>query len=167
MLNAVQPGSITVDAATVVVHPDTAAMARAAADEACAVLRAAVEARGVAHAMFATGNSQLAFVQALVHETQGVPWADTVVFHMDEYVGVGPDHPAGFQKLDPRADRGTGAAQGGLLRRGLGRPRGQSARATPACCGSTRSTCAASGSGRTAIWPSTTRPWPTSPTRST
>ena len=98
MLNAVQPGSITVDAATVVVHPDTAAMARAAADEACAVLRAAVEARGVAHAMFATGNSQLAFVQALVHETEDVPWADTVVFHMDEYVGVGPDHPAGFQK---------------------------------------------------------------------
>ena len=98
MLNAVQPGSITVDATTVVVHPDAAAMARAAADEACAVLRAAVEARGVAHAMFATGNSQLAFVQALVHETGGVPWSDTVVFHMDEYVGVGPDHPAGFQK---------------------------------------------------------------------
>jgi glucosamine-6-phosphate deaminase len=98
MLNAVRPGSITVDAATVVVHPDTAAMARAAADEASAVLRAAVEARGVAHAMFATGNSQLAFIEALVHETHGVPWADTVVFHMDEYVGVGPDHPAGFQK---------------------------------------------------------------------
>ncbi len=48
--------------------------------------------------MFATGNSQLAFVQALVGETAGVPWADTVVFHMDEYVGVGPDHPAGFQR---------------------------------------------------------------------
>ena len=98
MLNAVQPGSITVDAATVVVHPDTAGMARAAADEARAVLRAAVEARGEAHAMFATGNSQLAFVQALVHQTEDVPWADTVVFHMDEYVGIGPDHPAGFQK---------------------------------------------------------------------
>ena len=48
--------------------------------------------------MFATGNSQLAFVHALVEETGGVPWADTVVFHMDEYVGVGPDHPAGFQR---------------------------------------------------------------------
>ena len=80
------------------VHPDPDALARAAADEACAVLRAAVEVRGVAHAMFATGNSQLAFVQALVHETPGVAWADTVVFHMDEYVGVGPDHPAGFQR---------------------------------------------------------------------
>ena len=54
--------------------------------------------RGVAHAMFATGNSQLAFVDALVHATPDVPWSDVVVFHMDEYVGVGPDHPAGFQR---------------------------------------------------------------------
>ena len=52
----------------------------------------------MAHAMFATGNSQLAFVHALVHETEGIPWADIIVFHMDEYVGVGPDHPAGFQR---------------------------------------------------------------------
>lgn len=81
-----------------VVHDDAAALARAAADEAAEVMRAAVVARGVAHAMFATGNSQLAFVQALVHATDGVPWSDTVVFHMDEYVGVGPDHPAGFQR---------------------------------------------------------------------
>jgi len=98
MLNLVRPGTRTVDRATVTVHPDVDAMARAAADEALAVLRAAVEARGVAHAMFATGNSQMAFVHALVALTDGVPWSQTVVFHMDEYVGVGPDHPAGFQR---------------------------------------------------------------------
>jgi glucosamine-6-phosphate deaminase len=84
-------------AATVHVHADAQALARAAAAEALGILRAAVDARGVAHAMFATGNSQLAFVHELVHATTGVPWSDTVVFHMDEYVGVGPDHPAGFQ----------------------------------------------------------------------
>jgi glucosamine-6-phosphate deaminase len=98
MLNAVQTGTRTIDGATVRVLPDVGAMARAAADEALAVMVAAVAARGTANVMFATGNSQLAFVQALVHETEGVPWADTVVFHMDEYVGVGPDHPAGFQR---------------------------------------------------------------------
>jgi glucosamine-6-phosphate deaminase len=86
-----------VDGATVVVHPDRARMARAAADQAAEVMRAAVAARGVVHAMFATGNSQLAFIAALVGDTPEVPWAQTVVFHMDEYVGVGPDHPAGFQ----------------------------------------------------------------------
>jgi glucosamine-6-phosphate deaminase len=86
----------TVDGATVLVHPDQARMARAAADQAAEVMRAAVAARGVVHAMFATGNSQLAFVAALVGHTPDVPWAETVVFHMDEYVGVGPDHRAGF-----------------------------------------------------------------------
>lgn len=88
----------TVDRLRVRVHPDAAAMARSAADEAAEVLRAAVAARGVAHAMFATGNSQLAFVDQLVTATDGVPWGDVVAFHMDEYVGIGPDHPAGFQR---------------------------------------------------------------------
>jgi glucosamine-6-phosphate deaminase len=80
------------------VHPDVRALARAAADEAAAAIRAAVSSRGVAHAMFATGNSQLAFTDALVGETPGVSWGDVVVFHMDEYVGVGPEHPAGFAR---------------------------------------------------------------------
>jgi glucosamine-6-phosphate deaminase len=40
----------------------------------------------------------LAFIEALVTRTPDVPWSDVVVFHMDEYVGIGPDHPAGFQR---------------------------------------------------------------------
>jgi glucosamine-6-phosphate deaminase len=84
--------------APVLVHPDVAEMAHAAAEQAATILRAAVRAHGVAHAMFATGNSQLAFVDALVTHTPDVPWRDVVVFHMDEYVGIGPDHPAGFQR---------------------------------------------------------------------
>jgi glucosamine-6-phosphate deaminase len=83
---------------TVSVHPDVDALGRAAAADAAAVIGRAVAERGVAHAMFATGNSQLAFVDALVHTTADVPWSDVVVFHMDEYVGAGPDHPAGFQR---------------------------------------------------------------------
>ena len=92
-----EPRTFKAGDATVHVHLDPDALARAAADEALTVLQAAVAARGVAHAMFATGNSQLAFVRTLV-QTADVPWADTVVFHMDEYVGIGPDHPAGFQR---------------------------------------------------------------------
>ena len=87
-----------VDRLRVVVHPDVATLARAVADEAAAAIRAAVESRGTAHAMFATGNSQLAFITALVESTPDVPWTDVVAFHMDEYVGVGPDHPAGFRR---------------------------------------------------------------------
>lgn len=72
------------------------AMAQRAAAQACQVIRDAVEARGVANAMFATGNSQLAFVAALAE--MDVPWPQVVAFHMDEYVGLGPDHPASFQR---------------------------------------------------------------------
>jgi glucosamine-6-phosphate deaminase len=91
------PSVLAFDRARVVIHPDLAQMARAAADQAADVMRAAVRERGAANVMFATGNSQLAFVEALVTGTDDVPWADTIIFHMDEYVGVGPDHPAGFQ----------------------------------------------------------------------
>lgn len=79
------------------VSPDLATLARRAADEAAGAIRQAVAARSVAHVMFATGNSQLAFVETLVAATADVPWDDIVVFHMDEYVGMGPEHPASFQ----------------------------------------------------------------------
>ena len=87
-----------VDRLDVEVYGDVATMARAAADHAARAIRAAVEERGVAHVMFATGNSQLEFIEALTTATPDVPWSETDVFHMDEYVGIGPDHPAGFQR---------------------------------------------------------------------
>ena len=94
----VGPREELVERLRVVIHPDGRALARAAADQAAAAIRDAVAARGVAHAMFATGNSQLEFVDQLVGDTPGVPWGQVVAFHMDEYVGIGPDHPAGFQR---------------------------------------------------------------------
>jgi glucosamine-6-phosphate deaminase len=72
-------------------------MGEAAAEEAVEVLRSAVARNGVANAMFATGNSQFAFIDALLARVD-VPWSDVVVFHMDEYVGIGPEHPASFQR---------------------------------------------------------------------
>ena len=99
MLNGVTtPTAMTFGQARVLVFPDVAGMARAAADQAADLMRVAVRDRGVANVMFATGNSQLAFVEALVTQAPDVPWSDVVVFHMDEYVGIGPDHPAGFQR---------------------------------------------------------------------
>jgi len=79
----------------VAVHDDVASLARAAADDASAVIARAVDERGVANAMFATGNSQLAFVDELMAR-RDVDWSRLVVFHMDEYLGMGPDHPASF-----------------------------------------------------------------------
>jgi glucosamine-6-phosphate deaminase len=86
-----------VDALQVRVFDDAAAMGAAAALDAARALRDAITARGHAHAMFATGNSQLGFLAALVHE-DGIDWSSVVGFHMDEYVGIAADHPASFRR---------------------------------------------------------------------
>ena len=88
---------IVVDALRVRVFDDAATLSAAAAEDAASVLHDAIAARGVAHAMFATGNSQLMFLAALVQEA-GVDWTRVVGFHMDEYVGIAADHPASFRR---------------------------------------------------------------------
>lgn len=87
----------TVDAMTVHVHDDVHALAHAAADEAAGVIRDAVAERGHASVMFASGNSQLEFLDVLT-ATADLPWPQVVGFHMDEYLGVPASHPASFRR---------------------------------------------------------------------
>jgi glucosamine-6-phosphate deaminase len=61
------------------------------------VLCDAIDTRGLAHAMFATGNSQFTFLDAIVTD-RSVDWTRVVGFHMDEYVGIPADHPASFRR---------------------------------------------------------------------
>ena len=89
--------AVTIDALRVVIGDDLDDMARAAARDAGSVLRDAIAARGEANVMLATGNSQLTFLTALVAEP-GVEWSRVRAFHMDEYVGLPPTHPASFQR---------------------------------------------------------------------
>jgi glucosamine-6-phosphate deaminase len=85
------------DALSVKILRDSNALAAAAAADVAAVLRLAVQDRGEANAMFATGNSQLATLERLV-ALKGIPWAQVRVFHMDQYVGLDPEHPASFSR---------------------------------------------------------------------
>ena len=47
--------------------------------------------------IFATGASQFETLAALT-ATNGLPWDRIVGFHMDEYLGIAPDHPASFRR---------------------------------------------------------------------
>ena len=89
--------SFVVDDLTVRVHDRDRDLATDAAEAAAAAIDAAVRARGVAHVMLATGNSQLAFLDALTHRA-GIDWRAVIGFHMDEYVGIPGDHPASFRR---------------------------------------------------------------------
>ena len=87
------------DALVVRVYETVDALASAAAHDASAILRTALDARGHANVMLATGSSQLRFLARLV-ETAGsaIDWSRVTGFHMDEYVRLAPTHPASFRR---------------------------------------------------------------------
>jgi glucosamine-6-phosphate deaminase len=90
--------SYTVEKLPVEIYASNAALGQAAAERAAELLRAAIAARGQANLVLATGNSQLTFYRALVQQA-GVDWSRVRAFHMDEYAGMGPDHPASFRRF--------------------------------------------------------------------
>ena len=59
-------------------------------------MRQAIQGRGKARIVVATGNSQLNLVEALV-QIPGLDWSRVEVFHMDEYVGMTGTHPSSFR----------------------------------------------------------------------
>ena len=87
----------TVDELGVRVFEDVQLLAAAAASDAAGAIRRAVDDRGDANIMLATGNSQLVFLAALVEHAE-VDWSRVTAFHMDEYVGLAPSHSASFQR---------------------------------------------------------------------
>jgi glucosamine-6-phosphate deaminase len=101
MYNATMPNAVASlykfqsGEAQVEIHSSSAAAAHAAAAKAADVIRAAILSRGRARVIGATGNSQIAFIEALVKEK--IDWTSVELFHMDEYVGLSADHPSSFR----------------------------------------------------------------------
>jgi glucosamine-6-phosphate deaminase len=87
---------------------DRGTMSRAAARHAARLLGEAVERKGHARIVAATGASQIEFLDALVG-MPGIRWNLVEMFHLDEYVGLPVTHPASFRRyLLDRLIRPTG-----------------------------------------------------------
>ena len=67
-----------------------------AAKQAADILNAAIREKGKARLLLSTGASQLPFFKEFVK--QKVAWERVEMFHLDEYVGICPDHPASFNR---------------------------------------------------------------------
>ncbi len=80
------------------VHSARPSLGRAAAERVAADLRELVARQGHAAAIFASAPSQNEFLSAL-REDATIPWSKTSAFHLDEYVGLGADHPASFRRF--------------------------------------------------------------------
>jgi glucosamine-6-phosphate deaminase len=87
-----------IDALAVRIYPSNKELGHAAAIQATRVILKAVRQTGQVNIILATGNSQLSFLAAL-RKNQDIPWERIRVFHMDEYIGLHPQHPASFHNF--------------------------------------------------------------------
>ena len=77
------------------IAPTADALGRAAAAAAVDILREVLDRQATARLVVATGTSQLATLRHLTAATE-IDWRRVDAFHLDEYVGIEPDHPASF-----------------------------------------------------------------------
>lgn len=79
------------------IHADAAQLGRAAAAQTGDLIAAAIRERGEARIVIATGASQFEMLANLV-QRKDIDWSRVDCFHLDEYIGIGPDHPASFRR---------------------------------------------------------------------
>lgn len=71
-------------------------MGAAAANAIGQAIKSAIRHKGQANIVLATGTSQLPMFQHLV-ASKGIDWFKVVMFHLDEYIGIGADHPGSLR----------------------------------------------------------------------
>jgi glucosamine-6-phosphate deaminase len=94
---------------------DKLSLGRAAAQQAAAAIRLAIQKNGRARLIAATGASQFELLDALT-SLPGIAWDRVELFHLDEYIGLPANHPASFRKyLRTRLIDKVGIAHSHLL----------------------------------------------------
>jgi glucosamine-6-phosphate deaminase len=71
-------------------------MGHAAAEKAAEILLSALQLKNKASFIAATGTSQFEFLDTLTTHDE-IDWNKTEMFHLDEYIGLTPDHQASFR----------------------------------------------------------------------
>lgn len=94
---------------------DKRTLGASAAEQAAASIRRAIQQRGKARIIAATGASQFEFLEALT-SLPNIEWPKVEMFHLDEYVGISETHPASFCRyLRERLIQKTGITNYHLL----------------------------------------------------
>jgi glucosamine-6-phosphate deaminase len=81
----------------VFIGKDAAEAGRAAGNAAADGIKAAIDKKGEANVLLATGASQFETLKQLVSRTD-VEWDKVSIFHLDEYIGLPAAHKASFRK---------------------------------------------------------------------
>ncbi len=79
----------------VLIHQSKEELGKAAAAKGADLIRKSLKKNGHASIIVATGTSQFEMLSALIRED--IDWSRVSAFHLDEYIGIPPDHPASFR----------------------------------------------------------------------
>ena len=88
--------TFSIDNLSVLVYGSENNLAVAAAQIVQDYLQQILQQKPTAAVVFATGNSQIQFLQALV-ALETIDWSRIRLFHLDEYLGIDANHPASFR----------------------------------------------------------------------
>ena len=86
---------LQIDLLPIAIYETMADLGEAAALEARDILIKVLKEKNIANLILASANSQLSFLKAL-RELEGIDWSKVNVFHMDEFLGIDPNHRASF-----------------------------------------------------------------------
>jgi len=79
------------------IRNDSAQAGIEAGKRAASLIRQAIESKGHAKIILATGSSQFETLNQLTEE-EGIDWSKVTMFHLDEYIGLPVSHKASFRK---------------------------------------------------------------------
>lgn len=96
-MKSLQAGKLAVK-----IYDSRAEMGAAAAADVAACMRKLLETKETINMIFAAAPSQNEVLAQLLEE-KDIDWGRVNAFHMDEYIGIAPDHPAGFARFLERA----------------------------------------------------------------
>jgi glucosamine-6-phosphate deaminase len=85
-----------VDQLTVQIYPDLPGLVKDTVEHLATYLQQQIQQQGLATIILASGSSQVDFLRAFT--ASQLDWSKITCFHLDEYLGIDPQHPASFQQ---------------------------------------------------------------------
>jgi glucosamine-6-phosphate deaminase len=71
-------------------------LGKSAGETAAPLIKGAIDRKGKANLILATGTSQFETINQLLEEA--IDWTKVTIYHLDEYIGIPMTHPASFRK---------------------------------------------------------------------
>lgn len=86
-----------IDELRIEIYPEITDLVSNLVDRIQHYLQTVIEKQGSAAIILASGSSQIQLLKALTQHSS-LDWSKITCFHLDEYLGIGTDHPASFQQ---------------------------------------------------------------------